>query len=442
MAGALALPAATVAAVDGYELIRGLMSEDRGERRAAGRRLAATGDRAWLAPLADALFFIPGERRKEAVSALEALSGERGGSRYLEWVEVVGRARPPLPPGYLGWKRELLAKIDPRYRAVFYDGAPALIRLEEIVWGGVRLDGIPSIDQPTMVPAAEAGYLEDGERVFGVFLDGEARAYPLRQLSWHEMLNDTVAGRPVTLSYCTLCGSGVLFDTRTVRGSYTFGTSGLLYRSNKLMYDRNGFSLWSNLTGEAVVGRAAQAARSLPVLPMTLTRWGEWRRRHPATLALALDRDTERRWGFRYQPGAADQARRGVEFPVWRRSDRLDRQAEVYALRVAGAAKAYPLERLRGRRVVNDRVGEQAVVLVVEDGGGVRAYRRPPDLELAAGEAGVLVDDGGGRWRVEEQRLEPDPPADDLEPLARLPGHVAFWFGWFGFYPDTEVWDG
>ncbi len=356
---------------------------------------------------------------------------------------MVGAREIAPPPGYLAWKRELLARIDPRYKAVLYDGAPAHVRLEEVVWGGVRLDGIPSLDEPEQVPAAAAAYLADGERVFGVALGGEARAYPLRVLSWHEMLNDVVGGRPVTLSYCTLCGSGILYDTATPRGAYTFGTSGLLYRSNKLMYDRQSYSLWSNLTGEAVVGRAANGRRRLELLPMTLTTWGEWRRRHPRTTALALDREMERRWGFSYQPGAADRARRGVSFPVWQQSDRLDRQEEVYALRVGDAAKAYPLRLLRGRQVVNDRLGGVALVLVVDAASlGVRAYRRG-ETTFRPGPADDRLSDAAGRvWVVAEEELRPEPATPGLEPLPRLPGHVAFWFGWYGFYPQTEVWDG
>src|SRR6185369_7988742 len=134
--------------------------------------------------------------------------------------------------------------------------------------------------------------LSGSERVFGVSVKGEARAYPLRILDWHEMVNDVVGGEPVTLSYCTLCGSGVLYATRGADGSArTFGTSGLLYRSNKLMVDRQTRTLWSNLTGEAVLGPLAAGPGGparLALLPVVVTTWQEWRARHPATTVLAL----------------------------------------------------------------------------------------------------------------------------------------------------------
>ncbi len=229
----------------------------------------------------------------------------------------MGRREDLKPkPGYLAYKAELFSRIDARYPKILYDGAPSRIRLEEIVFGGVPLEGIPALDRPANLPAVEAKYLSDSERVFGVSVGGEQRAYPLRMLDWHEMLNDVVGGVPVTLSYCTLCGSGVLYDTRTPSGqAYTFGTSGLLYRSNKLMVDRQTLTLWNNMTGEPAVGRLARSPIRLPVLPVTITTWKEWRTRHPGTTALALDKEMERRWGFSYLPGAADRRRAGVNFP-------------------------------------------------------------------------------------------------------------------------------
>lgn len=432
---------------EGYALVGQLSSEDRQARREAAERLVAAGDESLVPGLVDSMFFTPRFYRGDVVRVLEELTGEALGKRYHEWVEYVGERTDLVPAaGYMELKLSLLSRIDPRYAAVFYPGAPARIRLEEIVWGGVKLDGIPSLDDPRHVPASEAGYLKDRERVFGVSLGGEHRAYPRRILSWHEMLNDVVGGEPVVLSYCTLCGSGILYSTRTPSGeARTFGTSGLLYRSNKLMYDRQSYTLWSNLTGEPVVGRLARSPAGLPMLPMTLTTWGEWRTLHPDTTVLTLDREMERRWGFDYQPGAADRARRGVEFPVWQRDDTLERDAEVYALRAGAAAKAYPVERVVEEGVVNDAVGDLAVVLVGErESGAVRSYRRGELTFRAGPAAGELLDGAGRAWRVTEGALVPGEAAAaaGLAPLPREPGHVAFWFGWYGFYPHTEVYTG
>ena len=128
--------------------------------------------------------------------------------------------------------------------------------MEEIAWGGVLVDGIPALDNPRMTTASAASYLNPDDPVFGVEINGDARAYPLRIANWHEMVNDVVGGVPVSLAYCTLCGSGILFDGRVAGRAepFTFGSSGLLYRSNKLMYDRQTDSLWEQLAGHPVTG--------------------------------------------------------------------------------------------------------------------------------------------------------------------------------------------
>ncbi|HXU32063.1 MAG TPA: hypothetical protein VN851_15955, partial [Thermoanaerobaculia bacterium] len=155
----------------GYALLSGLMSEQTRERKDAAEALIAAGDRSLIPGLVDALFFIPKTRRGEAFETLSRLSGETAPPLYLDWVEKVG-AHPEWSPksGYATWKASLLARIHPTYSKVFYKGAPARIRLEEIVSGGVGFEGIPALDNPAAIPAAKAGYLHDGEKVFGVLL--------------------------------------------------------------------------------------------------------------------------------------------------------------------------------------------------------------------------------------------------------------------------------
>lgn len=446
VAAAPAPPGRVLSATEGYGLVRELVSGEGGERRRAAGRLIEARDESLVPGIVDGLFFVPTEERGLLLNVLEALTGEQRGRRYLDWVEYVG-SRTDLEPkeGYAEWKASLLARIDPRLGSLVR-GATSRIRLEEVVWGGVRFEGIPALDRPRHVPASGAGYLEDDEIVYGVSAGGEHRAYPRRILSWHEMANDVVGGEPLTLSYCTLCGSAVLYSGRVPAAggnaelTLTFGTSGLLYRSNKLMVDRDTGSLWSNLTGEAVVGRMAERSPvpALEPLPVTATTWGEWRALHPETTVLALDEERGRRWGFDYRPGAADRAREGVSFPVWQQSDRLDPKTEVYALRLAGVPKAYPLDRLESAGVVNDTVGGEPLVLVSDaSSGSVRAYRRDGQT-FRRSDDGALVDGEGRAWTLTEQALEP-PPETELAPLPRIPGHVAFWFGWYGFYPQTEV---
>jgi len=435
-----------------YDLLRAAVSGQPAARREAARKIAASGDRSLVPGLVDALFFVQGDLREPLVEALRKLTGEDPGTRYHDWVEVVGRSTDLVPaPGYLAWKGELFGRIDPHYRDLFAPGTPLRIRPEEILWGGVKLDGIPSLDDPPHVEAAAARDLEERERIFGMSLNGEHRAYPLRYLSWHEMLNDTVGGEPVTVSFCSLCGSGLAFSAKAPDGGRrTFGTSGLLYRSNKLMFDRETRTLWSQMTGEAVVGSQAGSLAAKPerlaALPMTLTTWGEWRTLHPDTTVLQLDARYGARWGYRYTPGAANQARAGVSFPLWKKSRLLRDDEEVFGLALDGeTAKAWPVTKVLAQRVVSDKLGGIDVVLIgAPDSGSVRVYGRDGHTFHASADTQLLpdtlIDESGHSWRVTEESLVPPPGTEGAAPLPRLPGHVALWFAWFGFHPQTEVW--
>ncbi len=439
---------AALAPEEGYALIRSLMSEtvEPGERKAAAEQLTASKDLTLVPPLVDALFFTPKSQRSLLLSVLRNLTGENPGDRYYDWVELVGRrsdlrASPRDAPGYMAWKLSLLVKIDPGYKRIFYPGAPSRIALEEIVWGGVSIDGIPPLEDPPRVPAAEGGFLSDKETVFGVSAGGSHHAYPARYLSWHEMVNDTVGGEPLSLGFCTLCNTAVAYAARTPNGGRrTFGTSGLLYRSNKLMVDRQSWTLWNQLTGEPAAGRLANSPVRLEPLPLTVTTWGDWKAAHPDTTVTRLDPAFGARWGYDYRPGAADRQRQGVSFPVWQKSKALPPKEEIYGLRIGAAAKAWPIDQLARERIVHDRLGDSDLVLLME-GDAVRVYRRDGRTFRAGVQPRELLDEAGRVWAITEEALVPRGAEEGSpSPLPRVPGAVAFWFGWFGFHPGTEVW--
>jgi hypothetical protein len=205
---ALTLPLACVAVASAasarpldHARIAPLMGDDGAARRAAQRAIVRAGARELVPGLVDAVFFTPKRHRAEIAATLAALTGHDGGGDYYAWVEWLG-GRSDFPPGsgYAAWKGKLFAKIDPAYRRFFAPGVASRLRLDEIVFGGARLDGIPALDDPPHVAAVDAP-LGDDELVFGVDLGGEVRAYPHRYLSWHEMANDVVGGEPITLSY-------------------------------------------------------------------------------------------------------------------------------------------------------------------------------------------------------------------------------------------------
>lgn len=430
---------------EGYALVRQMLSRSQTEREAAAQALIEAGDRTLVAALVDSIFYTPREQRDALYAVLASLTGESL-TGYYDWVEYVGAHESPRPkPGYANFKVAAFAQIDARYREIFYSGAPVRLRLEEIVSGGVPVAGIPALDNPPTIKARKARYLAEDELVFGVELGGEARAYPVRFLSWHEMANDELGGEPITLSFCTLCGSGIVYSGITVTGeNLTFDTSGLLYRSNKLMLDRETRSLWSNLTGSPVVGRMVASGASLEVLPSTLTTWGDWRERHPRTTTLDLEgvrSSVDPRFSFDYSPGAADRARRGVAFPVWLKNERLDRNAEIYALRIGRSAKAYPLDRLFAERLVNDSFAGRSLVLIADEASqSVRAYDSGGRIFESASRD-EAIDAEGIRWKIGESSLVPVSVDSEFGPLERLAGHVAFWFGWYAFYPQSEVYE-
>lgn len=382
---------------------------------------------------------------------LNKLTGEDYGLNWAEWVEWYGATDIEPPPGFTEWKGRLLSIIDPGFGEFLYAGAPARIRVEEIQWGGVLVDGIPALDNSPMISPAGADYLEPQDAVFGLEINGDARAYPLRIMDWHEMANDVVGGVPVSIAYCTLCGAAVAYDGRATNGeTYDFGSSGFLFRSNKLMYDRQTRTLWNQLTGRPVLGPLVEEDVQLTVLPIVLTSWEAWQAQHPDTQVLDIDTGFDRP----YEAGAAYAdyfSAQDTMFPVWQRADLLETKAQIYALNIGGVPKAYPVDVLAAERVVNDELAGVSVVLVsapesievVSDYRGeplrysagveVRAYERGAHTFTLGEMVDMLVDENGDSWQITEAELV----GPNGETLPRLGGHLAYWFGWFAFYPQT-----
>ena len=393
------------------------------------------------AAMIHAMRFHEPDERAAFGTVLRSLTGERHGGDWFAWMLWL-EAHPEVQPfaGFDLYLSELFGSLDPTFNRFVYRRMPHRIRLEEIVWGGVGKDGIPALTNPSFIGAADAR-LDATELVFGVAINGDVRAYPFRYMDWHEMANDVVGGVPVSLAYCTLCGSGILFDTRrqgaapdTTAAPFVFGSSGLLYRSNKLMYDEQSHSLWNQFTGEPVTGALAHSGIVLPVLPLTITSWGEWRRVHPDTRVLAHETGFQRD----YRPGAPYGryfASKRLLFPALVRGDQSAPKAFVFVLRMTGAEHAWPLERFDGGQVINDRVGVVDIVLVGNaQTRTVRAFRRGAARFAHGPQPDVLVDDAGMQWAMSEAALT----ATDGRTLARLPGHVAYAFA-FGSYFKQPV---
>ena len=218
---------------------------------------------------------------------------------------------------------------------------------------------------------------------------------------------------------------------------FTFGSSGFLYRSNKLMYDRQTDTLWHQLWGTPAFGPLVGSGITLERLPVTLTTWEEWYAQHPDTKVMDFDTGFVRD----YSAGAAYAeyfASPDTMFPVWRRSELLPTKSWVFTQLINDQPKVYPLAVLGDELVVNDSHAGQDLVVIYEDGGhGARAYERAGHTFTSASPdtTVVLLDENGFEWQVTENALI----SSSGQELKRLPGHMAYWFGWFSFYPRTEV---
>ena len=287
--------------------------------------------------------------------------------------------------------------------------------------GGPGKDGIPSIDRPRFHSAAEARLAPD-DRVIGLYLGGEARAYPQRILVWHEIVNDSVDGHPVSVTYCPLTGSALGFH----RGDAELGVSGRLVNSNLVMYDRTTGSEVPQMLGVAIDGPLA--GRGLEELRLVWTTWDAWKARHPDTRVLS--RETGHVRNYRHDPYGSYAPLRGYYrpqsarlFPVMTESRRLPPKASVLGFRTRQGAAAVTREALRREAVIELAIGDRHYTVIRDAGldtGWVFLNPRRVAIrvdELTFGPAGVS---GGG--------------TEALEPIHAF---EAMWFAWAAFYPET-----
>ena len=419
-------------------LVRSAFFARSGGQRNRALRALVERDRKDVIPAFIAVMRLLPDEEGRLLDALQRLARAkipRDWKAWTEWQEEHTEIRPYR--GFISFKADILAGIDPNFRDFLPRGVRHDIRIEEIVWGGVKKDGIPALVNAKQIPAAEATYLTDRELVFGVSLNGDSRAYPLRILDWHEMFNDVVGGVPVSLAYCTLCGSGILFDTRVPgrRKPFVFGSSGLLYRSNKLMYDTETESLWNQFTGRPVVGELTGSEIELKVLPVVITSWEDWLTAHPDTTVLSLDTGFQRD----YRPGqpyGAYFASPELMFPVVVRDRRLNPKDRIYVLRDGDNEMAWALSLFAGGAVIHDQVGPRDVVLIGNaETETVRAYESGGRTFNAVADDPAHVESDGALWSISEDALT----GPGGETLARLPGHMAYWFAFQSYKTGKPV---
>lgn len=282
-----------------------------------------------------------------------------------------------------------------------FDLTNSLIPEDQILQGGPPRDGIPSIDKPKFVNAGDAGFLKPKDRVIGIHINGEPRAYPINILNWHEIVNDTIQGRAVSVTYCPLCGTGIVYEGSVNGRSIKLGVSGLLYNSDVLLYDRETETLWSQILSKGVNGPLA--GEKLTMINSSQTSWGKWLKQHPNTKVLSTDTGFNKDYS-RSPYGDYDQ-NTDTYFPVSAKSRKYHPKERVMGVTINGKHKAYPFAELAklGVTALKDQFEGQQLSIEID----------VPNRD------GQIKDVNG-------------------KPLELVNG---FWFAWYAFHPDTAVFE-
>ena len=334
-----------------------------------------------------------------------------------------------------------------------------LIDVDRIVSGGPPPDGIPPIDDPQFDPADEVDWLDPQEPVLALQVDGEDRAYPVQIVIWHEIVNDSVAGVPVAVTYCPLCSSALAFDRRLTGPDgldrvVSFGTSGKLFNSDLLMYDRQTESLWSQLIGTGVAG--VLTGVELDRFPVQTVPFEAWRDQHPDGLVLNRDTGEQRRYGDNPYEGYDLETTRPFLFDG-DSDDRLPPKRRVVGVVAPGSTTAVAVDHdlLRSEGVVSVSLGGSDLVAVLLPGAasalgpasiaegdqvGATAVLDPvvgaERLTLET-EGGVLRDaETGSTWTLDGRAISGPLEGSTMQVV---PHSDPFWFAWAAFYPDTEL---
>ena len=382
--------------------------------------LAATGDvrHAWYA--ADLLRFAGPADADRLVDTFESLTGvsiaNDPDAEQTPWLSVTNHLiawDTPDYPGYQDHKGDVFTLIEPAWDTFFAD-PDAAIDWRHVSWGGVFIDDrelgdpngcpqgcIPALDDPATTDAAGGDWYPDDATVFGIVVGDEALAIPLNIAEIHEMFNLTLGDRRLGIPYCTLCGSAQAYFTDDTGAAEqpVLRTSGLLSRSNKVMYDLRTNSVFDTFTGDAVSGPLQDEEVTLEETTVVRSTWGEWKTAHPDTMIIAEDGGIGRSYDLDPLGGRDDD---GPIFPIGDFDQRLDVQEFVVGVITAdGTAVAFPSE---------------SATEVLDAGG---------DVEFA----GVRLESSGDGL-----------VALDAATGNELPAHEAFWFAWSQFHPDTELW--
>jgi hypothetical protein len=332
-----------------------------------------------------------------------------------------------------------------------------LIDPDDIIPGGPPPDGIPPIDDPKFLAPGAVGFLSNREPVLAVEVNGEAKAYPLQIMIWHEIVNDTIGGVPVSVTYCPLCNTGIAFERPTIDGELLdFGTSGKLYNANLVMYDRQTGTYWAQATGQAILGELA--GEQLAFVPARIISFGDWSAENPDGLVLSRDTGHERSYGENPYVGL-DTSERPFLF-AGELDRRLPATSHVLGVARAGDVVAFPYQTLGsdavgGWAVVMERVAGEPIAVFWKAGtasaidsdeiaagrdvGAIAAYRPEGDGRMLTFEArrnGIVDQETGSVWSILGRAISGPLAGERLVPEQAID---SLWFDWAAFHPETRI---
>ena len=329
--------------------------------------------------------------------------------------------------------------------SLLFDGF--LVPPQEIFDGGPGPDGIPAISSPAFTQDFTLSDIQPDQLVIGVKIGDDARAYPHAIMDYHEIVNDRFAfdgpKQDVTLSYCPLTGSAVLWKSFVGSADTSFGVSGLLYNSNLILYDRETQSLWSQMLEQAIAGQELQ--RIPDKLQVVETTWGTWLEMYPHTLLLLIE-PSEFNFPYDRYPYGTYRTNSTLLFPVNNSDDdRLHRKERVLGITVGNFSKVYPIDRFAASvSVVNDRVGDMDVVVTGSANQNFAVvYNRqledcttldfnPVENQLPV----VMIDNEGNRWDVFGTALSGPRAGTQLQ---KTNSYIAYWLAWTAFFPGADI---
>jgi hypothetical protein len=331
----------------------------------------------------------------------------------------------------------------------------SLVDRSLIVLGGPPPDGIPPIDDPRFEVASEVDWIEPEEPVLVLLLDGEERAYPIQVMIWHEVVNDVVAGHPVTATYCPLCNSGVVFNRQVGDNVLDFGTSGGLYQANLVLYDRQTETLWTQFDGRAVVGTLV--GEQLATVPTSMVSWNDYLLDHPDGSVLSRDTRNPKPYG-RNPYNAYDQRTAPVAgFFTGEPDKTLPPLERIVGISTTDEALAVPTDSLAKVGVASTTLGGHPITLwhlpgtasalndadlaSGEDVGSTGVFYaqvagQPADFKRV--ERGFVDDLTESTWNILGEAIAGPERGARLEPL----DHVdTFWFSWATFRVEAALYD-